>query len=759
MTQNRTLVLGMPGTGKTERLLLVMESALRRGVPPERIGFCTFTKGAADVAKARACEKFGLQPHDFPNVRTLHSLCFRELGLRRRDVLGEEHLSELADITGELNDGRDADPDAPATRMNADTLMTLDGYARATCRTLRQAWDDHGGLLDWWRVLRFSEALRLYKADKGLIDFTDMLSKYLDMGRPIQVDVGIIDEAQDLTLLQWRVAMRAFENAQELWAAGDDDQCQPAGTMVLTPYGYKDIAKLDPKKDHVVAYSRGESELRTWNHFKKSKHVHVGTMHTIKASGLKTECTPNHRWYIKWTHEAKWSKINAVYLMKKGNWFRVGWCQMFREGGVFRVNSRSNEEGADGAWILKTTHDKREAYEYEQIVSAKYGIPMLPFSPARGNKDVTQALINRVYGAVDSAMGGKQALLDHDLLIAHPFVNRLKPNYTRYGNTINEVVACNILQGLMTVPLKDGKKVQWRVVEVTKKKNQRRTVYGLDVEKYHTYVANGIVTHNSVHRWAGAAEDHLLNLGWAQEILPLSHRLPKAVYDFAGEIINKVAKRYAKPARPDKRQGNVDWLSAADEADLSSGNWLLLARTRYQLGALAQLAREQGVFYALKGQRSVSKVNERAVRAYEALRAGKEVEAADCELVLKMLDLKSSDLANRLHGATDFPRVDFKPIWHDALVGMPLDDREYILACMRRGEKLNKPPRISIETMHGAKGLEADNVLLSTDMTPRVQKGYELDPDSEHRVWYVGATRAYENLFPVAAQTAYGFPL
>ena len=43
-------------------------------------------------------------------------------------------------------------------------------------------------------------------------------------------------------------------------------------------------------------------------------------------------------------------------------------------------------------------------------------------------------------------------------------------------------------------------------------------------------------------------ESHL-----AREVLPVSHRLPKAIFDFAGEIITEVSDRYEKEwgPRPD----------------------------------------------------------------------------------------------------------------------------------------------------------------------------------------------------------------
>ena len=44
------------------------------------------------------------------------------------------------------------------------------------------------------------------------------------------------------------------------------------------------------------------------------------------------------------------------------------------------------------------------------------------------------------------------------------------------------------------------------------------------------------------------------------------------------------------------------------------------------------------------------------------------------------------------------------------------------------------------------KGAERDNVILVPELNWRSYKGYQTDPDPEHRVWYVGITRAKETL-------------
>lgn len=62
--------------------------------------------------------------------------------------------------------------------------------------------------------------------------------------------------------------------------------------------------------------------------------------------------------------------------------------------------------------------------------------------------------------------------------------------------------------------------------------------------------------------------------------------------------------------------------------------------------------------------------------------------------------------------------------------------------------------RLRMSSIHGAKGREADHVVLLNGMTGKTAVGYELDKDSERRVFYVGVTRARKRLTIVTAENA-----
>jgi hypothetical protein len=63
-----------------------------------------------------------------------------------------------------------------------------------------------------------------FKANEHLVDFFDCLIKYVQEGDSLPCKVVFIDEAQDISALQWRVIDKAFSNAEKIVICGDDKQ-------------------------------------------------------------------------------------------------------------------------------------------------------------------------------------------------------------------------------------------------------------------------------------------------------------------------------------------------------------------------------------------------------------------------------------------------------------------------------------------------------------------------------------------------------
>ena len=67
--------------------------------------------------------------------------------------------------------------------------------------------------------------------------------------------------------------------------------------------------------------------------------------------------------------------------------------------------------------------------------------------------------------------------------------------------------------------------------------------------------------------------------------------------------------------------------------------------------------------------------------------------------------------------------------------------------------------RVRIRTIHGAKGDEAENVVIFPDMPRPAWKSAERDPDTEHRMWFVAVTRAKQKVYWLNPETEYYYKI
>jgi superfamily I DNA/RNA helicase len=227
MSSNWNIIFGPPGTGKTTYGIKFIETLLSKGTDPGSIGFITFTRKASIEARTRAQEKFSLTDDDLNNFRTIHSLCFRQLGIRPAALMQKQHWIELGEILGiEVTGMGSMNDEAYATSMPmGDRLFFLDNLARITRRTLREVFeqtvDDD---LSYDQLIIASKSLLEYKQKHELLDFTDILDKWIKIGTVPKLEALFVDEAQDLSKMQWEVVHKLSKDIPLKYAAGDDDQ-------------------------------------------------------------------------------------------------------------------------------------------------------------------------------------------------------------------------------------------------------------------------------------------------------------------------------------------------------------------------------------------------------------------------------------------------------------------------------------------------------------------------------------------------------
>ncbi len=254
--------------------------------------------------------------------------------------------------------------------------------------------------------------------------------------------------------------------------------------------------------------------------------------------------------------------------------------------------------------------------------------------------------------------------------------------------------------------------------------------------------------------WSGADVNRFLNFDPHPIVLPISFRLPHLVFALANKISNRITKKIDKEWSPqhDRGQGTITWINDADELDLTKGQWLMLARNIRGLKQFETECRMQGVLYEKNHKPSLDPIDIRAIGAYEHVRNGKPLSREDAVLVCLYT-------GNRITGSgPTFSSKDFEqPFtteWFNNFSRMGSYEKAYYRAVMRNGFDLQGDCGIiRLSTIHAAKGGEADNVVVCTDVSPRVFRNMEHDPDPEHRCFYVAITRTRENLFLMLPKT------
>ena len=221
----KTIVLGPPGTGKTTTLLNEVDKYLKQ-TDPNKIGYFSFTQKAAYHARDRAMSKFNLSEDDLPYFRTLHSLAFRRLGIKKEDVMQRRHYEDLGNKTGYNLDYNEYDNEHTGLFTTKSDLLRIVQMAKLRNITPERQYNlkEHTQDITIQQLKQFVSDLNQYKKDYTLIDFTDMITDFIKSDKSPKFDVVFIDEAQDLSLSQWDMARSIWDKTQDTFIAGDDDQ-------------------------------------------------------------------------------------------------------------------------------------------------------------------------------------------------------------------------------------------------------------------------------------------------------------------------------------------------------------------------------------------------------------------------------------------------------------------------------------------------------------------------------------------------------
>ena len=274
--------------------------------------------------------------------------------------------------------------------------------------------------------------------------------------------------------------------------------------------------------------------------------------------------------------------------------------------------------------------------------------------------------------------------------------------------------------------------LQWSVVDQMTKQCEKVYLAGDDDQ--------------AIYNWAGADVNYILKLKSDEEtVLDKTHRLPKKVYSISREILKKIKNRKPKENEPDRDDGTVLLEDSFESIDFEKNEeYLILVRNRFQTSKIIQRMEELGLPYIAFNQSSTDCKEIKAIVAWERFRKTKEITYRDFEAI------QGYSTFLRKFKKDSIPENLLLP-WFKVMNLMPVSKSNYFRIFLENGYKFRDEPKIKISTIHQAKGGEADNVILLTDMSHTTFQN--VNSEDEHRVWYVAVSRCKKNLIIVREQT------
>lgn len=698
-----TAIFGCPGTGKTTHLAKLI-SQLAPACP--NMAVVSFSRAAAGVLTSR------LRNHSIRYIGTLHALAFKVLGLTRQSIATEDRFATWY--------GADID--------EVKTILSVYNYSYHHKVDMAVAFTAINPIIPFLRVEHLIQSYLNWKETYQYLDFNDMVAQAI--GRVEPFDVVIVDEAQDCTNEQWQLVLSMTKPTTKLYVAGDDDQCQPEGTVVKTQCGDVRIEELDPTIHRVWSYNANDGG-GVWSTFTMSCNwTQTPFLHEVEVNGNKSLYTPNHKCLARFdVSQDSIDTLRVVYLMSRGGWFRVGETKAFiknKNGVTFYPNNRMRQERADSLWVLKVCDSEVESKQWEALYSLQFGIPtqIFDYSGLRLKNVGNKGLHKFIHDNLPVHTNADRLLKSLDMDIRYPTIVKKSG-----GQKTFEVRAMNLHPRLMKMAtyVKNGPP-QWHHFTMNRVRYYG-VVYSLDVKsKSKTYFADNVWTHNSLFTWAGANPHGMIELADEQVVLGQSYRIPKSVHALAEATVGQISRRVPKEYKPISDIGTIECVQHYEPMWYRYKH-TVLCRDKWALDDIEQVIIERGIPYTKNGERGMFERGR--------CQCAKAIILEDHQTVKRLSKYLRRDYREDIIGAC---RVG----WQKALdFGTWYKESSYLALVDPCAD-----PLIHLSTVHGFKGEEDDRVVLVANCTSQVEAAIDNQEsyDNEVRVWYVGLTRCKQLL-------------
>ena len=329
---------------------------------------------------------------------------------------------------------------------------------------------------------------------------------------------------------------------------------------------------------------------------------------------------------------------------------------------------------------------------------------------------------------------------EHSSNVEPDLLKHIEVNYNQYKVNNNLIDFADMIKKFLSKPelcpsfntvfideAQDLSPIQWQMYDMLKNNSKNVYLAGDDDQ--------------AIYGWAGADVDRFIKEPAEEKVLSKSRRIPIAVQEISEVITERIqGLRATKNYLPRNEQGLCSKINSLENVDLYNGKWLILTRTISRAKEICDLLKVKGLYHENKHRKSYDTKLYKAIINHSKWLNGEDIPDTALE------DIKEYMGEREL-------KKDLK--WYECFDTASADEKIYIRLMRSNGEKLSNEARIKVSTIHAAKGGECENVILVLDNAKKIREATAhsiIKRDEEHRVWYVGCTRAKRNLYLMRAK-------
>jgi DNA helicase-2/ATP-dependent DNA helicase PcrA len=588
------LVVAGAGSGKTRVLTHRVAFLIReRSVKPNEILAITFTNKAAGEMRERLERMLGRTARAIW-ILTFHAACGRILR-REAERLGYRSSFSIYDQQDQVRVvkacleelGRDPKRFTPrgihgqishAKNQLVSPEMYMQRVASFYDQTVAEVYELYQRKLFTSNAVDFDDLLML--TVEVLERFPEARERWQKAFRYV-----LVDEYQDTNHAQYRLLQLLAGEHRNVFAVGDPDQCLAAGTMISMADGTtKPIEGVREGDEVLSCYGSGVFGPARVERVHRS--VRRSGIAITTDSGSRLVSTPEHMHFAGFEdpnpERTRYRPAPTTNGNAAARQLTVSLCGDTREGRPMHRLSivGSDEEGRhrlqSRGLAIRTLPNASSGWRHEKSF-ASFGVLTEAVRTVEETVDVSVQFTARLAGRTVGPGTERNAL---------PFTP-----------------ASAVRPGMVMVNAKGEFEVVAHVQPIV----LDRPVYDLDVERTHNFVANGLVTHNSIYAFRGADIRNILEFerdfpGTETIALEQNYRSTNAILTAANSVIEN--NRDRKPKRLFSDLGDGDPVQAIEVEDEH-------AEARFVAAEIARLvdegwsASEVAVFYRTNAQSRV----------------------------------------------------------------------------------------------------------------------------------------------------------